>query len=478
MKTLIQKLNGFENSLQINKELKASHNLCKKIEDLNPGLEALIVGGAVRDLVMGKQPYDIDIATNVDTNILTDQFKSYNIGQSKSFGLVVIPFGGFQFEIAHYREDVGSSDHRRPDTVKFVKSFEKDSARRDFTINSLGLNTNGEIVDHQNGLNAIKNQIISTVGSPQGRFTEDYLRILRGLRFSAVLGYEIEDHTKQAMKELVKYIPEISTERIKEELTKVASVSGKALANYIQLLDEIDALQMLLPEVKNLQKYEHSKIYHPEGNVWQHTLKALEAITSSNPLVNLSILFHDIGKATTFVRDENGNITYRGHEKEGAILFGNLANRLRFSNLEIEAIKFAVANHMRAHRINEMSKNKVLQLRQSPHWELLKQVLIADTLVRGVSSMELNKLLDDVDKMIKIFGEKQEFNKKISVLINGNMVINKAKEIGYEFTRENSHYIGEIKKNIIDLIVKNDFNITPEVIQKQLKESISALMAM
>ncbi len=475
MEQIIQKLGSFETSLQENKELKAAHELCNKIEKLNPDSEALIVGGAVRDLVMGKQPHDIDISTNVDIETLIDQFKSYDIGKSKSFGIVVIPFNGFQFEVAHYREDSGSSDHRRPDNVKLVKSFEKDSSRRDFTINSLGLNTKGEIVDYQNGLKDVKNKIISTVGLPKDRFIEDYLRILRGLRFSAGLGYKIEDNTKKAMKELAKFIPQISVERIKDELIKVASISGKALSNYITLLDEIGALQVLLPEIKSLQGIKHSKESHPEGDGWTHTLRALESIASNNPLVNLSVLFHDIGKSNTYGQKEDGTPTYHGHEEQSTVMFENLAKRLKFSNEEIEAIKFAIANHMRAHKLDEMGKGKVLQLRQSPYWELLKQVMIADTLARGVSLIDLNNQLNSVEQTIKTFGEKQEFEKRMAKLITGNMIINKAKELGYDFTKNNSSQIGQIKNKIRDLIIKQDFKITPEFIQEYLKDLILGL---
>jgi tRNA nucleotidyltransferase/poly(A) polymerase len=276
------------------------------------------------------------------------------------------------------------------------------------------------------------------------------------------------------MKELAPFISKMSIERITGELMKAAT-SGKSLANYIILLDKYGILQTFLPEVKALQNFKHSIKHHPEGNAWQHTLKALESITSTNPLVNLAVLFHDIGKATTFVQKEDGTPSYNGHEEQSVELFKTLAKRLKFSNEDINAITFGIANHMKAHRFNEMNKNTILTLRQSPYWEILKQVMIADELARGGSLNALQSQFDLIENIVKDFGEKKEFENKMATFITGNMIINKAKELGYDFTKNNSKQIGIIKQKIRDLVFKNNWNITSEEVQKYLEELIIEL---
>ena len=471
---VFKKLDKFDQFKETIPELKVAHDLCIRIEKLYPGSEALIVGGAVRDLIQGKAPHDFDIATNVDVESLKQHFKLFDIG-GKKFNTIGVSFEGYHFEVANFRVDEKNPESRKATKTTKANTFKEDSARRDLTINSLGLNTKGEIEDYQNGIEDIKNNLIRTVGRPEDRYQEDPLRILRTMRFSAKLGWNIEDNTKKVTKELASTALKVSIERITDELKK-ASSSGKSLANYIRLLDDNLLLQPFLPEIKALQKFEHNPIHHPEGNVFEHTMKALESSKTNDPLTNLSILFHDIGKATTAgIHPDTGQPTYHGHEEQSTVIFENLARRLKFSNDEIDAIKYVVANHMRAYKMGEMSKNKALQIRQSPYWDMLKQVMIADQLARGGSLAELETQFQNVEQMIKTFGEKQVFEKRISALINGNMIINIAKELGYVFNKTNAHYIGDVKNQLRDIIIKKAFNVSSEEIAEEIKQKLNLI---
>ena len=195
-----QQVDNWEKVVSSSDELKAALEILQTIN--KQGAEALIVGGAVRDIILGKDPHDVDIATNMDMEKVAELFKSFDIGRSQDFGIVAVPYKGFTFEIAHYREEFGTSDARHPDEVRDVDSFEQDSARRDITINSLGLDADGTIIDYQGGLEDIKNGMIRAVGDPDERIKEDALRIIRAIRFAAKFGFDIEPETKRAVSEL------------------------------------------------------------------------------------------------------------------------------------------------------------------------------------------------------------------------------------------------------------------------------------
>lgn len=259
-------MSNWKSLVSENDELKSALELVAKIERAT-GKETLIVGGAARDLLLGQSPHDVDIASAATPEEIEKHFKVYDIGASKTFGIVVIRHNGFQFEVAQFRKDSYSdtADGRRPSSVDLVQSFKDDSSRRDFSINSLGINKDGEIVDYQNGVKDLNNKLIRAVGNPSQRFTEDALRILRSLRFSVKLGFDIEDETLEAARELAYLTDKLSKERIQEEIYKVASIGGKALADYIVKMDEIGLLQRVLPEVKALQNSLENPEHHPEA---------------------------------------------------------------------------------------------------------------------------------------------------------------------------------------------------------------------
>jgi len=411
-----------------NDYIKSSKMLFSAVTILNKinskGYKAYIVGGAVRDVILGNdKPKDIDIATNMPMVELAMLWKIHDIGKSKDFGIVVAKEGGHTFEIAQFREDGSYKDGRRPESVKITGSFEGDAARRDFTINAMGINAKGEIIDYFDGKRDIVNKVIRTVGDPRKRFGEDYLRMLRAGRFSASLDMDIEKETKKTIKKMASNIQDLSPERIRDELFKSASMGGDIFANYIKVLDELKLLKFILPEVANLKYFKHNFQHHPEGDVWQHTMAALKTSGAKDPVKNLAILLHDVGKGVTLSHKE-GLPKYLGHAEEGVKLVNVIADRLKMSTKEKQQLLFAVGNHMKFHKILKMKPSKIAKLVADENWDVLVTVARADEFARGDAFIYAGEFEKIVDKCIKIkekHGLKQ-VNKQLK-LVDGNRVM-------------------------------------------------------
>lgn len=394
-----------------NPELKAGVQVLNKIN--KAGFKAYIVGGPVRDITLGVQPNDIDIATNAPMNVLEKLFRVYDIGKSKDFGIVTAKAGGFNFEIAQFRTDGKYADGRRPETVTITGSFEDDAGRRDFTVNAMAINAKGEILDYFDGRKDIKNKVLRTVGNPYKRFGEDYLRMMRLPRFAARLGFEIDKDTKKAVQKLSPNITDMSAERIRDELMKAASQSGEKFARYIRILGELKLLRIVLPEVMNLKWFKENLQHHPEtrgegGTVYAHVMKALESSKSKDPLKNLAILLHDVGKGVTFSQVE-GLPKYLGHAKMSVELVNAIADRLKMSNSERKSLLFAVGNHMKFHNILGMKASKIAKLVTDENWDVLVATAKADERARGNAFMHAGEFEKIVDKAVKI---KKKFGMK------------------------------------------------------------------
>jgi tRNA nucleotidyltransferase (CCA-adding enzyme) len=424
-----EKLKDWKQYIKKNSELAVGVKILQKIN--KAGYKAYIVGGPVRDIILGMQPKDIDIATNMPIKELEKIFKIYDIGKSKDFGIVVAKEGGNDFEIAQFRNDGKYLDGRRPESVKITGSFEDDAGRRDFTINSMGINAKGEIIDYFDGKKDIKNKVLRTVGNPLKRFGEDYLRMMRLARFSSRLGFDIDKKTKKAAQKLSANIQSLSPERIKDELMKSAAQSGDKFAEYIKILDDLKLLKYILPEVMNLKWFRENLQHHPEtrgegGTVFSHVIAALKQSKSANPIKNLAILLHDVGKGVTFAPKEGARTpTYYGHAKKGVKLVDDIANRLKMSNKEKEALLFAVGNHMKFHRMFDMKTSKIAKLVSDDNWDVLVAVVKADEFSRGEAFKHAGEFEKIVDKAVKIkekYGTK-EVKKRIK-LVDGNHVMN------------------------------------------------------
>lgn len=461
-----EQLKDWQSYIRRNKELQSAVQILNKINKAN--YKAYIVGGSVRDIVLGNlKPHDVDIATNMPMDELGRMFKIYDIGKSRDYGIAVVKHGGFDFEIAQFRNDGTYLDGRRPESVNITGKFKEDVERRDFTINAMGINAKGEIIDYFDGKRDIKNKVLKTVGDPYKRFGEDYLRMMRLARFSSRLGFDIEDETEKAAKKLSHNIAGLSPERIRDELIKSASQSGDKFAEYIMTLDRLKLLKFILPEIVNLKWFRENLQHHPEtrgkgGTVFSHVMQALKKSDSKNPIKNLAILLHDIGKGATFSQ-EKGLPKYLEHAKKSVEFVNAIADRLKMSNKERDALIFAVGNHMKFHNILKMKPSKIAKLVNDDNWDVLVAVGRADELVRGLGSeKEFEMIIDKAVKVKEKFGMKQ-VNKQVK-LVDGNEVmkltgLKAGKKVG-EIIKKTTEWImdnniedkDEIEKYIIDLV--------------------------
>ena len=321
------------------------------------GFTALYAGGCVRDQLLGHAPHDFDIATDARPEQVRPLFPhTYAVGAH--FGVVVVHEGGHDFQVATFRSDHAYVDGRRPEGVTF-STPQMDAERRDFTMNGLFLDPlNGEVLDYVNGRRDIEARLVRAIGDPVARFREDRLRLLRAVRFTAVLGFEIEPATWAAVKEHAADIHDVSAERIRVELVKIFLHRNRV--HGFDLLVESGLMQEVLPEITALRGCEQPPQFHPEGDVFVHTRIMLGLLPEqvSVPLV-LSVLFHDIGKPGTFAVDETGRMRFNGHDKLGAEMTEAIMTRLRFSRAEMDATVMAVANHMVFKDVQEMRVAKL-----------------------------------------------------------------------------------------------------------------------
>ena len=275
------------------------------------GHEAYLVGGCVRDLIRGVLPEDYDIATSAAPEAVRALFP-HTVPVGMSFGVVLVIEGGRKYEVATFRRDEGYVDGRRPTSVSPAKA-EEDVLRRDFTINGLLLDhETGQLLDYVGGRADIARGLVRTIGDPEQRFAEDHLRMLRALRFAAYLGYQIDPATLAAIKLRAVAIRRISAERIREELTKMITRSGARRG--LELLAATGLLGEILPEVERLAGVQQPALFHPEGDVWEHTLVMLNLLTATataDPSLAWGVLFHDLGKAVTRTVDERGSAFLR-----------------------------------------------------------------------------------------------------------------------------------------------------------------------
>jgi poly(A) polymerase len=319
------------------------------------GHQAFLVGGCVRDLVLGREPEDYDVATDALPERIQELFPlSINVGAR--FGVIKVfdetdepdqPL--VMVEVATFRSDLGYSDGRHPDRVEYSKLPQEDVQRRDFTINGLLLNPETrEVLDFVGGREDLRAGIVRAIGDPVIRFGEDKLRMVRAVRFAARFGYAIEAQTLGAIRSGAPQIISVSAERLRDELTKLLT-EGAAQRGF-ELLDQTRLLGTLLPEIARMQGVAQPPEFHPEGDVWTHTLLMLANLKPrTSATLAWAVLLHDVGKPPTFMPSERtgDRIRFDGHAEIGARMAAEICQRLRFSGTDIEQIEALVANHLR-----------------------------------------------------------------------------------------------------------------------------------
>jgi poly(A) polymerase len=319
------------------------------------GHQAYLVGGCVRDILLGREPADYDVATDATPDRVQEIFpRSLAVGAQ--FGVIIVTDEDAQVEVATFRCDVGYSDGRHPDHVEYTGSAKEDVRRRDFTINALLLDPEtNEVLDYVGGRDDLRAGIIRAIGDAAERFREDKLRLVRAVRFAARFRYAIEAGTFSAIAKLAPDVREVSPERIRDELTK--QLTEGAARRAFELLDETRLLPELLPEIARMKGIEQPPQFHPEGDVWTHTLLMLEQLPAgSSPTLAWGVLLHDVGKPPTFTPPSgpDGRIRFDEHVEVGTRMAEDICRRLRFSNEDTEQIAALVANHLRFKDVKQM----------------------------------------------------------------------------------------------------------------------------
>jgi poly(A) polymerase len=325
------------------------------------GHQAYLVGGCVRDLLLGAKPKDFDVSTDARPERIVNLFpKSGQVGAH--FGVVLVRDAGAQVEVATFRSDHDYNDGRRPASVHFESDPRQDVLRRDFTINGLMMEAaTGEVLDYVGGRADLERRVVRAIGDPDARFGEDHLRLVRAVRFAARLGFEIDSATFEAIGRHHALILKVSAERVREELARILTEGGARRG--FELLDASGMLADLLPEVAAMKGVAQPPEFHPEGDVWRHTLLLLERLDHPTPTLAWSALLHDVGKPPTFRVAER--IRFDGHVEEGVKLAHGILTRLRFSRDDMERVEALIANHMRfkdAHRMKESTLKRFLRM--------------------------------------------------------------------------------------------------------------------
>lgn len=325
------------------------------------GFKAYWVGGAVRDLVLQRTPDDVDMVTTARPEQLQAIFPDAEL-VGACFGVLLVKCDGFVFEIATCREERAYQDGRHPEDIRFTDDVELDLKRRDFTVNSMLYDpAESVVIDYNGGLSDIKAHLLRVVGVPQERFGEDYLRMFRAVRFAAKLEFEIEKSAWQAIKDMAELAGKLAAERVRDEVETMLCSQHPRRA--LELLKESGLLKVWLPEVDELAGVEQHPKYHPEGDVWEHTLLMFDKLKDiPEVLLAWSMLLHDIGKKPTFSRSEDGIPHFYGHEAVGADMVPAIAERLRFSRDMASGVEHAVRYHMRFASVMEMRPAKLKRL--------------------------------------------------------------------------------------------------------------------
>lgn len=439
-----------------------AQKLMQKIESF--GYKAYIAGGAVRDLLLGEEPQDIDIATNCPMKVLEEHFTTHDVGQSKDFGILTIRslhLLGVWYEVSQFRIDGKYSDGRHPDEVSLTDSFEEDVKRRDFTVNAMGLSSDLKLIDFVGGQKDLENRVIRAVGDPVKRFEEDRLRMIRAARFASKTGFVLDKATKKAIKKMSDriYLVNDSPDRVRQEFIKAAKRTGKEFARFIILLDELRILHRLFPEVTAMKYFDHDMVWHPEGRtVFDHTIKCLETMEYEAPISKIAVLFHDLGKTINFQEKHGWKLSYHKHEHASVELTKEVASHLRFGSMQTEALLFAVGNHMKFQDIAEMKPSKIARLVSSPYFTILLDVAKADEFSRGEVFATRDEFNAKIEKALEIKAKwEHHINDHKARLVDGKDIMS--------ITGLNpSPLVGKIKRAVEDCIIDN--NVDPNDLEK------------
>ena len=388
------------------------------------GYTALLAGGCVRDLLLGEEPKDYDIATDARPETVESLFtRTRAIG--KSFGVILVILDGCTYEVATFRSESNYADGRHPDRVSFTGP-RKDAQRRDFTINGMFWNPlEDRVLDFVGGREDLENEVVRTIGDAEERFREDHLRLIRAVRFTARLGFSLAPATANSIKHLCGLINDVAAERLLQELKII--LTDRHPADALRLMDELGLLTQIFPELEDARGCEQPKNYHPEGDVFVHTMLAVEKLGSYPDFeLALATLLHDIGKPEASRR--HGHMQFNRHSKIGEEIAADVCDRLRLSNSEKARVCWLVRRHMYFRDARKMKDSTLKKLFAKPGFDQLAGIYRADALASWGNLDAYHYVMDKRDSLTQ---EKIEPPK----LIDGNDLIERGYQPGPSFRK-------------------------------------------
>ncbi len=452
-------------------KFKLDKGVVKIVETIEKaGYEAYIVGGAVRDILLGMDAYDWDVTTNATPEVIepqfTESFYDNEYGTVKVAGKHIREQFGLKegeiddsvlYDITTYRSESEYSDKRRPDNVEWGKTVLEDLKRRDFTINAIALKANGEIVDPYGGQDDLKNKLIRAVGEPSERFEEDALRIMRAIRLSAQLGFGIEEKTLAALTDKVQNLKEISWERIGAETMKL--LATQHAADGIQLMVNTGIMGIVIPELLNMKEIKQGG--HHIYDVFTHSIEALRACPSPDPVVRLATLIHDIDKPVVAKAEGARGVTFYNHEVSGARTAKRIAERLKLPKKDQDRIFTLVRWHMFVYesKMTDASIRRFIRRVGKENIHDMMALRIGDRV--GGGSKATSWRLTELQKRI---GE--QLYEPLSLK---DMNINGA-EVMKILDIKPSKKVGEILNALFEEILDDSSKNTKEYLEKRVKE--------
>jgi putative nucleotidyltransferase with HDIG domain len=427
-----------------------------------------LVGGSIRNLLLNIPIKDIDLATDCSP----EKVESIAVANNINFiptGLVhgtgTIIYKDNQIEITTFRID--KQCYGRKAEVEFGCTLEQDLSRRDFTINSMAMDINGNIIDPFNGKEDLINRLVKAVGDPDKRFEEDQLRALRAIRFATVLDFYIDPRTFNSIKKVK--LTKVSNERIRDELSKILESPNRSRG--LTLLDESNLLIQILPEISNLKGVSQDERYHPEKDTFIHTILAVKSLPPDASLaLVLATLLHDVGKPATRTEEDN-EIHFYSHEEVGTKISEEILRRLKYPTDVIDEVKWLIANHMRIHEFPKMRKSKQIRLVQEPYFSNLLELLRADitgsVAIHGIPTTINLDILGYIDNFII---ENEEQIKQTQILITKERLITGFDiiEMGIN-PKKQGKLIGNILESVEDEILEGKIKTREKALEKALE---------
>ncbi len=427
------------------------------------GQDAYIVGGCVRDSLLGKTPHDYDICTSAMPETVMGIFDDkFTIPTGLKHGTVTVMFGKTGYEVTTFRVDGDYSDNRHPDSVSFTRSLTEDLKRRDFTINAIAYNEEEGIIDPFNGIEDLKNGIIRCVGNPEERFTEDALRIIRAIRFACQLGFTIDTDTDEKVIELASLLDNIAIERINSEFCKIITSETRLEPIFRQYLS---VFERFIPELRTLYGFDQNNPHH-DFDVFTHTMRALDNCPSSELITRLAVFFHDFGKPICYQDDAPAGIRhFRGHGAVSASITDTVMERMRFDNRTrgdvVELVKY---HDVQLTGFTKRSIRRLLNKLGEQQLRRLLDVRTSDVLGQKENNTQETRIgvTEEVKKVLdEIIAERDCFQIK-DLAVNGRDLI----EIGFTPGKE----LGLMLRELLDMVMADELHNTKEELLQYAKD--------